>query len=116
MIKLVLTQAQARIVDRLLGNEQTKLRKSANSLREQATTHTGEDIRQYCERWAVIQDNKADNIAAIRGKAEYYEADNRRAAKDATLPTIAELSGSDPNFTGGLSTKEYMDEIRGRNA
>ena len=30
------------------------------------------------------------------------------------LPTIDELTGSDPNFTGGLSTELYLREMRGR--
>jgi hypothetical protein len=28
------------------------------------------------------------------------------------LPTVAELTGSDPDFTGGLSTEEYIRSIR----
>lgn len=28
------------------------------------------------------------------------------------LPTIEEMGGSDPGFTSGLSTKEYLDELR----
>ena len=29
------------------------------------------------------------------------------------LPTIDEFIGSDPDFTGGKSTKDYIDEMRG---
>lgn len=29
------------------------------------------------------------------------------------LPTGAQLTGSDPDFTGGLTTQEFMDKIRG---
>lgn len=30
------------------------------------------------------------------------------------LPTVQQLTGSDPDFTGDMSTQEYIDEIRGR--
>lgn len=33
---------------------------------------------------------------------------------DKRLPTIEEMTGSDPNFTGGLDTDTYMREMRGR--
>jgi len=39
-----------------------------------------------------------ENIRLIRGRAD--------------LPTIEELSGSDPQFTGDLSTEEYIKRIR----
>jgi hypothetical protein len=28
------------------------------------------------------------------------------------IPTVAELTGSDPDFTGGLSTEDYIRSIR----
>ncbi len=31
-----------------------------------------------------------------------------------SLPTIEEITGSDPDFTGELSTKQYLDEVRGK--
>jgi hypothetical protein len=31
---------------------------------------------------------------------------------DSELPTIESLTGSRPNFTGDLSTEEYLREIR----
>jgi hypothetical protein len=34
-------------------------------------------------------------------------------AGPAPLPTTRELTGSDPDFTGDKSTKEFIDEIRG---
>lgn len=30
------------------------------------------------------------------------------------LPTVAELTGCDPNFTGDLTTQEYINELRGK--
>lgn len=30
------------------------------------------------------------------------------------LPTVEQLAGSDPDFTGGLTTEEYIAEIRGK--
>jgi len=38
----------------------------------------------------------------------------REGRPDSELPTTAELSGSDPDFTGDMTTQEYMDKIRGR--
>ena len=35
------------------------------------------------------------------------------AERDAALPTTAQLCGSDPDFTGDLTTEEYIREIRG---
>lgn len=37
-----------------------------------------------------------------------------REWRERRLPTAAQLLGSDPDFTGELSTKEYIDQIRGR--
>jgi len=33
-------------------------------------------------------------------------------AVEASLPTIDEFIGSDPNFTGGMTTKDYIDNMR----
>lgn len=35
------------------------------------------------------------------------------SASDADLPTVADLVGSDPEFTGGLSAAEYVRRLRG---
>ena len=32
---------------------------------------------------------------------------------DADFPTVAELAGSDPDFTGGLEASEYVRRLRG---
>jgi hypothetical protein len=38
----------------------------------------------------------------------------RAAAEEVKpLPTIDEYIGSDPDFTGGMSTKEYIEDMRG---
>lgn len=42
-----------------------------------------------------------------------FSADELRTAARKVLPTIDEMAGSDPDFTGGLSTAEYIRELRG---
>ena len=41
------------------------------------------------------------------------EAEALLGGKEKHLPTTRELGGSDPDFTGDMSTKEFIDEIRG---
>jgi hypothetical protein len=41
------------------------------------------------------------------------DGDIRPLRDDSQLPTTAELTGSDPNLTGKLSTAEYLEIIRG---
>jgi hypothetical protein len=59
------------------------------------------------------------NVAGIvysnaRGEPMRVDVESIRIfPDDHDLPTIAELSGSDPNFTGGLSTDEFIRSIRG---
>jgi hypothetical protein len=49
----------------------------------------------------------------IKGEPQRVEIEDMRLARDSReLPTIEELSGSDPNFTGTLSTEEYIRQIR----
>jgi hypothetical protein len=38
--------------------------------------------------------------------------DFRAKRREKALPTIDEFIGSDPDFTGGKSTKEYIEEMR----
>ena len=54
---------------------------------ETTTEREGEPLRVEVER-----------IRALRPREE--------------LPSIEELSGSDPDFTGGMSTEEYLRSIR----
>jgi hypothetical protein len=44
-----------------------------------------------------------------------YAADTSvwRKRDEESLPTIDEFIGSDPDFTGGKSTKDYIDDMRG---
>lgn len=57
---------------------------------------------------------------AARSFVGLYRASQRKAPPKAgpgrghkkEKPTVAELTGSDPNFTGSLSTDEYIRSIR----
>ena len=43
-----------------------------------------------------------------------FEGAEREVADwEKRLPTISEMSGSDPEFTGSLTTPEYIDAVRG---
>ena len=46
-------------------------------------------------------------IAYAADTSVWHKIDERE------LPTIDEFIGSDPDFTGGKSTKDYIDEMRG---
>ena len=41
------------------------------------------------------------------------QGNKNRGSSDGKRPTIAELKGSIPDLTGGLTTEEYMRKIRG---
>lgn len=54
-------------------------------------------------------------------KSPYYDRPRRgatppTASEPRTLPTTAELAGSDPDYTGELSTAEYLAQARGERA
>jgi len=48
-----------------------------------------------------------DELKRLRGNSPEKPESSKRP------PTTAELYGSDPDFTGGLTTEEYIEEIRG---
>ena len=44
------------------------------------------------------------------------DADDPRHIPTPKLPTVADLTGSDPDFAGGLSAPEYVRRLRGYDA
>ena len=64
------------------------------------------------ERIGVMYDRgDSDYIPAACDMDRLMEEYKAKGEKD--LPTIDQFIGSDPDFTGGMSTKEYIDHMRG---
>ena len=61
-------------------------------------------IRQQFERASADRDIGCGRRKIVADRLEEVRA---------RLPTISEMSGSDPDYTGDLTTAEYMDALRG---
>lgn len=82
-------------------------------------------MKYVCDHAAICSDVHCRHHAAHRLCRSYtgalctvsewchaLNANSRCIPCEAILPTIDEFIGSDPDFTGGQSTKEYIEEMR----
>jgi NTP pyrophosphatase (non-canonical NTP hydrolase) len=64
---------------------------------EQVKALFGADFSDLVHEWRITKRMRLESMLAEESK----------------LPTIDEYIGSDPDFTGGATTKEYVDDMRG---
>lgn len=70
-------------------------------------------IRYWTNRRVEIRKNKWEDAQIVEAESCAQTMERQRAELP-DLPKAAELTGSDPDFTGDQSTDEYVAQIRGR--
>lgn len=74
------------------------------------------DLRGQANEYARLADIAEASRTDLLEQNERLVAEVKRlrARIQKLLPTVEQLAGSDPDFTGGLTTEEYIAEIRGK--
>jgi hypothetical protein len=106
---VVAPACQAHAAPDALSRALAEAREQAAILREGLDYYAAE--AHYRLDGFAIRDRGVTARAALDAAAALAGGDSQASAK--VLPTTESLTGSDPNFTGGLSTDEHMRRIRG---
>jgi len=73
---------------------------------------TNDNFRKACGLAGIpVTSRQASKFRRRKGKAFGFNEEARSTPKKAP-PTIEEVGGSDPDFTGDLTTEEYIKTIR----